>query len=67
MSRATSSFKQSDVMRAIKGARAAGWKVTGIKVVNGAAILVADNGDHHIVAAGETSNEWDEVLRGQKS
>ena len=50
MSRAPSTFKQNDLIRAVKGAVAAGVKIARVETdKRGKTVLVAENGDRQSV------------------
>jgi hypothetical protein len=60
--RARCTFRQRDVTRAIRGARAAGIDVARIEIGNDGKIVILPT---QSAAAPETArNEWDEVPRG---
>ncbi len=63
MSRLPTPFRQSDVTRAVKGARSAGLDVTGVKITSDGTITV-QIGKLEQVAAIEHAdgNPWDELL-----
>jgi hypothetical protein len=62
MPRTASTFRQNDITRAIRGAKAAGCKNPRAEIVNGKIIIVAET-DSKILppVAGEDENEWDGV------
>lgn len=60
MPRAASTFRQNDITRAIKGAKAAGCKNPRVEIQNGKIIIVAENdGEKFPPGGGENENEWD--------
>ncbi len=61
MARGRLSFKQSDVVRAIKGVQAAGLEVAGVEIDREGRIVITTG-----TATAERApeyNEWDDVLR----
>jgi hypothetical protein len=61
MSRSPARFKQSDVTRALRAAKAAGLAVSGYEVdpVTGKIIVKTTGGEK---PSGENDNEWDKLL-----
>lgn len=63
MSRLPTSFLQSDVTRAVRGARSAGLDVTGVKITRDGAITVQIGKLEQVTANGQAEGSpWDEVL-----
>jgi hypothetical protein len=60
VSRAPATFRQSDLTRAIKGARAAGIDVARIEIGNDGKIVILPTQPG--MALEIAQNEWDEVL-----
>lgn len=52
------SFKQSDVTRAVKGVEKAGVRVGRVEITPNGKIIIQSQGD----ADDRTRNEWDDVL-----
>lgn len=52
------SFKQSDVTRAVKGVEKAGMRVGRVEITPNGKIVIQSQGD----ADTRTRNEWDDVL-----
>lgn len=61
MSRAPSNFRQRDLERALKAAKAAGWDVQRIAVENGRITLETTEVCAGRSVRGDSSNEWDDV------
>ena len=59
MARAPLKFKQTDVARAVKGAKAGGFDVGRIEIASDGRIVMFDHGDASQPVA--KSNAWDEV------
>jgi hypothetical protein len=64
VARGVATFKQSDLTRALKGAKAAGLEVARIKIANDGTIEI-DAGKPSEIGAGNSqgANEWDELQR----
>jgi hypothetical protein len=60
MSRGPHTFKQADLTRAIKGARAAGINVARIEIGKDGKIVILPT--QSVAALEIAQNEWDEVL-----
>jgi hypothetical protein len=59
MPRGPNKFKQRDVTRALKGARAAGYAVARVEIEDNRIIVVPVRGDE-AVTLNDTENEWDD-------
>jgi len=62
MSRGPWAFKPRDIARAVKGARAAGLNVTGVRVGKDGAIEVVTGNSDVQDSKDHGGNEWDAVL-----
>ena len=64
MARSASTFRQTDLKRAIKGATAAGFDVARIEINRDGVSLIVVPGKLSEVGTTQ-ANEWDEVLHGK--
>ena len=66
--RSPSAFRQSDVAKAIKAARAAGFNVAGYKITaQGEIEVVIRDAEKKSAETPSATNEWDVGLRHDKS
>lgn len=65
MARGRCTFRQSDLVRALKATRAAGMGDARVEVRSDGTIIVVPGGGGAASPANE--NPWDEVLHGQKT
>jgi hypothetical protein len=62
LSRRTATFRQTDLTRALRGARAAGVEIDRIEIdKDGRIIVIAAKSTEENTGAGEEHNEWDAV------
>ena len=60
VARHASTFRQNDITRAIRAAKAAGCKNPRVEIGGGKIVIVAETGDEiSSPATGEDENEWD--------
>lgn len=63
MAKGNHRFKQTDVVRAIKAARAAGLVVGGFEIDQNGTLRVLGNGTDAQIKQTNSVNEWDSVLK----
>lgn len=63
MARGALAFKQTDVVRAVKAARAAGLEIGRIEIERNGRIVIIPGPANQIHSEGEGANEWDDVLQ----
>ncbi|UQR67361.1 hypothetical protein LRP30_19770 [Bradyrhizobium sp. C-145] len=63
MSRGNYKFKQSDIVRAVKAARAAGLDPRGVEIDPNGTLRVLFNGTDAQIKQTNSVNPWDNVLK----
>jgi hypothetical protein len=65
MGKAACTFKEVDVMRAVKAARKAGLEIAGVKVSRDGDIVILAGKLREASKAEAETNEWDDIFDGK--